>query len=322
MKIDFHSHFLDRAHMEKLQRLLKLTPESTPDGKTLWRHNGILLAWSRPDMFGVDGMIAEMDRKGIDVRVLSLTPPHVNPWRGQDQVELSRRLNDRLAEICRAHPDRFVGLATLPLDNIDASVAELRRSVDELGLRGVTIGSNVENAPLSHRRYDPVWKVLDELRLPVLEHPMIPIDQKDSEEFELPLRVGMIFETTQVAARLIYGGVFERFPNFPYVLAHTGGALLLMLERLDNGYRMFPGCRKYITQLPSEFAKNLYYDTCSFSERAIMLARDLVGAHRILFATDAPYVDIDSRHVDTLPITEGERAAILGGNAARILKLE
>lgn len=321
MKIDFHSHFIDRGHLDALQRRLDLKPESSADGKTIWRHNGVLLVWSRPDMFDIENTIAEMDRKQIDMRVLTITPPHVNPWRGQEQIDLSRRFNDRLAKICRAYPDRFVGLACLPFDDIDASVKELRRCVEELGLKGVTIGSNVEQAPLSDPRYEPLWQALDRLQVPVLEHPMIDTDQAEIDEFELPLRLGMIFETTMIAARLIYSGVFERYPNFPYVLAHTGGALLLLLDRLDNGYRLFPACRKYITRPPSEFAKQLYYDTCSFSERSLMLAKDVVGTEQLLFATDAPYLDVDSTHVDTLPITESERAAILGGNAARILKL-
>ena len=109
-------------------------------------------------------------------------------------------------------------------------------------------------------------------RLPVFEHPMFPADTSQMGEFELPLRVGLIFDTTLVAARLIYGGVFERYPNFPYIMAHTGGALLMMLERLDNGYRLFPDCRKYITKLPSHYGKRFYYDTCAFGESALMLA--------------------------------------------------
>jgi aminocarboxymuconate-semialdehyde decarboxylase len=194
--------------------------------------------------------------------------------------------------------------------------------VGELGLKGVTIGSNVNNAPLNHARYEPLWARIDQLRLPVFEHPMIPLDQPDMGEFELPLRVGMIFETTLVATRLIYGGIFERYPNFPYVLAHTGGALLVLLERLDNGYRLFPDCRKYINRLPSEYARQLYYDTCAFGPRTLMLARDIVGADRLLFGTDDPYLDVDASHVTSLPIPEHEKAAILGGNAARLLGMD
>jgi aminocarboxymuconate-semialdehyde decarboxylase len=115
--------------------------------------------------------------------------------------------------------------------------------------------------------------------------------------------------------------VFERYPNFPYIMAHTGGATILMFERLDNGYRLFPDCRKYINKLPSEYGKRLYYDTCSFGEAALMLAVGSVGPSQILFGTDDPFIGADTKHVTRLPITDDAKAAILGGNAMRMLGL-
>jgi len=106
----------------------------------------------------------------------------------------------------------------------------------------VIIGSNVAGMQVNDPRFEPVWARLDALRLPVFEHPMFPPNMQ-KEQFELPLRVGFIFDTTTAAARLIYSGIFERYPNFPYIMAHTGGALLMLLQRLDNGYRLFPDCR-------------------------------------------------------------------------------
>ena len=105
---------------------------------------------------------------------------------------------------------------------------------------------------------------------------MFPKNDDGLEGFELPLRLGLIFDTTLVATRLIYSGVFQRYPHFPYILAHTGGALLMALERLDNGYRLFPDCRKYISELPSEYAKRLNYDATAFGQNALMLAVDTV----------------------------------------------
>jgi aminocarboxymuconate-semialdehyde decarboxylase len=321
MKIDIHGHFVDPHYLEDLQRVLPLDVEKTADGKTLMRYKGFTMAWTRPDMFDMDYRLRDMDEKGIDIRVLTVSTPSIYPWRGADQVRMARHVNDMLAKDCRAHPDRFIGFASLPLHDVDASLTEIDRAVGELGMKGVAIGSNVDNLPLNDPRYEPLWAKLDAMRLPVFEHPMFPKDTSEMGEFELPLRVGLIFDTTLVAARLIYGGIFERYPNFPYIMAHTGGATILLFERLDNGYKLFPDCRKYINKLPSEYGKKLFYDSCSFGEPALMLAMGSVGASQIMFGTDDPFIGSDSAHVDRLTISAADKAAILGGNAAKMLGL-
>lgn len=321
MKIDIHSHIVDPAYMDGLRNLLGLTPEDTGDGKTLFRHNGYTLAWTRPDMYDIEHRLREMDRKGIDIRVLSLSTPNVYYWPEAQQIGVTRRINDALAALCRSHPDRFVGLGSLPLANVDASLEELDRCVGPLGMKGVIIGSNIDGVALNDPKFEPLWARINALRLPVYEHPMFPKDTSGLGEFELPLRVGLIFDTTLVAARLIYGGVFERYPDFPYIMGHTGGALLMLLARLDNGYRLFPDCRKYISKLPSEYARRLYFDTCSFDPESLMLAHRQVGAGHILFGTDDPFIDADTAHVTRLPIPDADKAAILGDNAARLLGL-
>jgi aminocarboxymuconate-semialdehyde decarboxylase len=320
-RIDIHAHIVDRTYMAELRALLQLEGEPTGDGAILYRRNGTTVAWTREDMFDIPFRIGEMNRKGIDVRVLSLSTPNVYDWRGAAQVDVARRINDALAAVCRDHPERFVGLASLPLDDVDASLAELERATGELGMKGLIIGSNIDGVALNDARYEPLWARIDALRLPVFEHPMFPKDTSDLREFELPLRVGLIFETTLVATRLIYGGVFERYPNFPYIMAHTGGALLMLLERLDNGYRLFPDCRKFISELPSVYARRLYYDTAAFGKAALMLALDTVGAEHLLLGTDDPFINSDLTHVERLNLESAAQDAILGGNAARLLGL-
>jgi aminocarboxymuconate-semialdehyde decarboxylase len=253
--------------------------------------------------------------------VLSLSTPNVYEWQGAQQVEMTRHMNDVTAALVRKHPDRFAGLGSLPLDDVDASLKELDRITGELELCGVMIGSNIGGVPVNHKRFEPVWARLDALRLPVFEHPMFPANTQQ-EEFEMPLRIGFVFDTTAAAARLIYSGIFERYPNFPYILAHTGGALLMVLERLDNGYRLFPDCRKHISRLPSEYATRLYYDTCSFFGPALRMAHELVGADHLLWGSDDPFLGADSTHVEKLPFSDVDKNKILGGNAARLLKLK
>jgi aminocarboxymuconate-semialdehyde decarboxylase len=321
MKIDIHAHVVDRRYVDALVKDLALTSERTASGQTLYRRNGYTFLWEREDMFDVDARLRKMDALGIDMRVLSLSTPNVYEWQGARQVEMTRYMNDVTAALVRKHPDRFAGLGSLPLDDIKEALNELDRITGELDLCGVMIGSNVAGLPVNHPKFEPVWARLDALRLPVFEHPMFPANTQQ-EEFEMPLRIGFVFDTTAAAARLIYSGIFERYPNFPYILAHTGGALLMVLERLDNGYRLFPDCRKHISRLPSEYATRLYYDTCSFFGPALRMAHELVGADHLLWGSDDPFLGADSAHVEKLPISDLDKSKILGGNAARLLKLK
>jgi aminocarboxymuconate-semialdehyde decarboxylase len=320
LKIDIHAHVVDRRYVDALVSDLRLESEKTASGQTLFRRDGYTLLWERPDMFDIDARLRKMDALGIDMRVLSLSTPNVYEWKGARQVEMARYMNDITAALVRKHPDRFAGLGSLPLDDVQSSLRELDRITGELGLCGVMIGSNIGGVPVNDPRFEPVWAKIDALRVPVFEHPMFPANT-GKEDFEMPLRVGMVFDTTAAAARLIYSGIFERYPNFPYILAHTGGALLMVLERLDNGYRLFPDCRAHINKLPSEYARHLYYDTCSFFGPALRMAHELVGADHLLWGSDDPFIGADASHVEKLPLPSADKAKILGGNAARLLKI-
>lgn len=321
MNVDVHSHIVDQQYLDDLVLTLGLETESTGDGKTLFRRNGCTVAWSRTDMFETNQRLIEMDKKDIAVRILSLSAPNVYLWDEASQPAAARHINDVLAKLCRQHPDRFIGLASLPLKDIESSLVELDRCIHELGMKGVIIGSNVDGLQLDDPKFDPIWARINQLRLPVFEHPMFPNNSAGFEGFELPLRLGLIFDTTLVATRLIYSGVFERYPDFPYIMAHTGGALLMALERLDNGYRLFPDCRRYINKLPSEYAKRLYYDTTAFGDKALSFALDTLGAQQLLFGTDDPFIDADTSHVTKLAIGAADKKQILSANAVRIFGL-
>ena len=213
--IDIHAHFVDRHYLDDLTRVMRLDTEAAADGKTLLRERGATVAWTRPDMFDVEHRLGDMQQKKIDMRVLSVSAPNVYPFPATEQVAIARHCNDALARYCQAHPDKFIGLASLPLADVVLRCDEIDRAVNELGLKGVAIGSNIGGLPLNDARFEPLWAKINALRLPVVEHPVFPRDTSDMGEFELPLRVGLMFDTTLMAARMIYAGIFERYPDFP-----------------------------------------------------------------------------------------------------------
>jgi aminocarboxymuconate-semialdehyde decarboxylase len=319
MKIDVHAHIVDRDYVDALTELKGLSVQKGDKGQTLLRQGNSTYLWYRDDMFDIDARLRKMDAEGIDMRLLSLSTPSVYEWDADEQVGAARTINDATARVVRAHPDRFGGVATLPWGGPpEAALDELERVVGELGLKSVAVGSNIGGVSLDDPQLDPIWRRIDELRLPVIEHPMFPVNTNGMDAFELPLRVGFVFDTTLALTRMIYAGVFERYPNFPYIVAHTGGALLTILERLDNGYRLFPDCRANISRLPSDYAKRLYYDTCSFYGPALRMALEIVGPGQLLWGSDDPFIGADDSHVQALDLDEADRRSILGQNASTL----
>src|SRR5262249_19821976 len=273
----------------------------------------------RREMFDPDHLIREMDRKGIDMSILSMNTPSVYIFEPGLRIELARRLNDSLVARAQRNPDRVGGFATLPLPDVDASLAELERIAHAPGIAGIGVGSNFNGVALDDRRLEPVWARISELGLPVSEHPMLPTFADAMPGYALPIRIGFPFDTTLCVTRMIYGGVFERHPQLSFIVAHTGSAFLGLLERLDHGFALFPECREHITQPPSVFArKNLYYDTCAFSKRFIEMALREIGPDRVLFGTDYPYIVSDPSYIEALDVASDVKEKIFSGNATRL----
>lgn len=320
--IDVHAHILDELYLHELQQFMQLASSTGDKGQTLLRKGGATVAWHRPEFFDLEDRIRVMDAKGISMRLLSLSSPSLYDWNPADQLRMARRINDATLRACHAYPRRFRALVTLPLGDIAAALSELDRVCDDPCTAGIAMGSHIGGKPLDHADLEPIWAAINKRRIPVVEHPMLPLGSEHLDAYELPLRVGFVYETTTAATRMIYGGVFERYPDFPFVLAHTGGALLSVLERLDNGYRLFPDCRKFIDKLPSEYAKRLYYDTCAFHAPVIKMAIEMVGNDRLMWGSDDPFIGAGTEHVTQMNLAQAETVAILGGNALKLFGLD
>ena len=323
--VDFHSHFYPPQYLEELRRgptAAKLWTDA--DGNPVVGYPGdynVAVRGHRDIAYRVDVLA----REGVDRQVLSLTTPGTHIEAPGRAVELARLVNDAFAAVVRSHGQRFAALATLPLNDPAASVAELERAVTVLGLRGAMLFSNVNGVALADERYRPLYEKADALGAVLHIHPTNPAHVETMTEYWLMPLVGFLFDTTLAAARLVFSGVMERFPRIRWVLAHLGGALPYIAERLDRGYEAFSECRAHIARPPSAYLKELYYDTVNFDPGALRLALSFAGPHRVLAGSDYPH-RIGSLHamresLSSLDLSPADRDAVLGGNAVRLLGL-
>src|SRR5712692_9169575 len=223
------------------------------------------------------------------MQVLTLTTPGTHVESPATAVRLASLVNHAHASIVRARPVRFTALATLPLNDPAASVKEIRWAFADLGLRGAMLFSNVNGAALSDERFWPLYEAANELEAVLYIHPTHPSGVEAMMDFWLMPLVGFLFDTTLAAAKLVFSGVVERFPRIWWVLAHLGGAIPYLAERLDRGFHAFEECRANITRPPSDYLKQFYYDTVNFDPRALELAIAFAGADHILAGSDYPH---------------------------------
>ena len=234
-------------------------------------------------------------------------------------------VNDGFTKIRNEYPDRFTALATLPMNDPDASVIELERAFNELEFKGVMVYSNINGVALSDQRFWPLYEKANELNAVFSIHPNFPVGVEAMTEYWLMPLVGFTFDTTLAAAKLVFSGVVERFPGIRWALAHLGGAIPYLAERLDRGYFAFKECRENISKPPSEYLKNFYYDSVNFDVKALQLAVDFAGVDHILAGSDYPH-QIGSlkqmvESIESLDISEEEKGRILGKNAQKLLRI-
>lgn len=324
MRIDVHTHHYPPGYFEAIAEIpSEFSFSADPTGRRIITLRGARFFGITPAMTDPAQRLADMDRAGIDVAVLSVSTPNVFFAGPKDQPRIARMVNDAYAELIRAHPERFKAFASIPMDDPDAAIAELRRARDELRLNGVVLLSNIRGRPLTHPDYRPFLREADRLGTCIFLHPMIPQASEPYAEYVLGPIVAFPFDTTLAVARLCYDGVFAELPNIRWLLGHLGGAVPYLMERLDNGYRDFAECRAKIDQLPSTYLKRLYYDTVSFSPLAIRMVRDMVGADHLALGSDYPHllgsIDRAVTTIEGLDLPEAERERIRSGTALAIL---
>jgi 5-carboxyvanillate decarboxylase len=277
--------------------------------------------------------LGDMRRLWIDHQVVSLTCPGVELFDLPRARDLARLTNDRIAAACQAHPERFSGLVAVALQDLEFSIAELERGVRELGLRGVIVNSHARGVYLDDPRFEPLFAAVEALDVPLYLHPNTPSDGMIGPLLESGLDgaiYGFAVETGMHLIRIIFSGVFDRYPKLRLVVGHLGEALPFWLFRIDHFHAVQERSGRYpwraeLEHTPSDYLRrNVWLTTSGMAwEPAIMFSRQVVGADRVLYAMDYPYqafaTEVEAQ--DQLPITAEEKRTFFETGARELFRL-
>lgn len=324
--VDFHNHYYPPEYLDALGpsgSALKISTDR--EGNPVVHYPGdynVMVRGHRDIAYRQ----SVLDEHGVDTQVISLTTPGTHVETPAVAVKLARIVNDAFARVHAERPERFVPLATLPLCDPQASAAELERAMDQLGMPGAMLFSNVNGVGLDDERFRPLYEVADERDAVLMIHPTSPVGVEAMSEYWLMPLNGFLFDTTLAASKLVFSGTVRRFPRIRWVLGHLGGTIPYLAERLDRGYRAFEECRAHIDRPPTEYLKkHFYYDTVNFDPSALRLAIEFAGADHILAGSDYPHqigsIPLMLESLRGLPISDEAKEGILGGNARRLLQV-
>ncbi len=323
--IDIHAHYYPQAYLEVLGRDGKpFGGEYTETPQGYFLKGGGFSGGPFPAKFtDLKLRLADMDAQGVQVHALSLTRP-MPYFGGPDfSLKLARAFNDAANDAHLKYPNRFVGLMTLPMNDRDRAMDELERAAKLPGIRGVYLGCNVQGRDFSDPEFLPIFKRIESLGLPVFLHPNGAIGGKRFDPFYLANILGNPFDTTIAACHLIYGGVMDECPNLQITLPHAGGALPMLIGRMDQGYAVRRDVPN-LPQPPSAYMSRFTYDLIGHKASVVKFLISEVGAGRVMLGSDycldmgylRPVQDLDA-----LNLNARDRDLILRGTASRLLKI-
>ncbi len=326
-RIDVHSHVFPREMLD----LIRARPHdfgmrfaATPAGERLLRDDGHATPLF-DEFVDANAKVAGMDRKGLDISVISPTPMiYFYDLDADRAIAAARVINDGVARMVADRPDRLRGMATLPMQHADAAVAELERVVKDLGFRAIEVGCLMTaNETLAAPRYRAILKRAQELKAFVFTHPHFTGERCGLEPYYLTNLIGHPLDTVTMAAHLMFSGTLDELPQLNIVLAHGGGYLPYQIGRLAHGYSVRKEPHAYGASLPRDLLRRFYFDALTHDDKALAFLLEQVGADRVVLATDAPFDMGEERPVARLDALAGlktaDRERIEGLNALGLL---
>ena len=329
MNIDVHAHYVPLESLKVASEFGKrhnLKMEKNERGREIVTRDGKqFLTQLKAEFSDLDLRLSIMDQQGVDIQVLSPASTYFFYWMAaEESLEYARWLNDRLAEAVAKHPKRLVALGSVPMQDAGKSTTELDRAMTKLGLRGAEVASNINGRYFDHPCFDPFWEAAQALDALIFVHPNQVVGADRMKEYNLSNLIGNPTDTSLAFAKLIFGGVLERFPRLKFLLAHAGGFLPYTWGRLDRGYRIQDSATVKISKPPSEYIQMLHFDTITHSAMALEYLVANFGADKVLLGSDYPYDMGDPQPVESLHQTKIASAAqelISSANACKLLRI-
>ncbi len=275
-----------------------------------------------PKHTDVDAKVADMDGAKIRTTMLSINDPGPELF-GADGPKVARLVHDFIAGVMRAHPSRFFGLATLPLQDMDASLTELERCVNKLGFRGVLLYSNLDGKWPDEPQFRPLFERAEAMGIPILLHPACPTTFDQTNGYQMASTLGLMFDTSIALTRIILAGMLDLFPKLKLVCPHVGGTVPYLIGRMNHQTQVLKRGAENINKPPSEYMRRIWLDAVSPWPEAIKYGCDLVGTDRMLYSSDHPWVDpkLIASCVQKMNLPAAEERNIFAGNAQRLFQL-
>jgi aminocarboxymuconate-semialdehyde decarboxylase len=317
--IDVHAHFTPRNLLRAKSRgtdLHGIPPADIARGQLL-------------DL-GPERRKADMDRLGVDVQVVSAEPQmYCYQYEAAAALAIHRECNDEAHDLTTGDPDRFTGLAILPMQDVSLAIGEMERTVTGLGFKGVMIGDHVRGRLYDDPEFLPFWKAAEQMGALVFLHQASPtLVASRVDRYHLPNTIGNPVERTIAFASLVFGGIMDSCPDLKVLLGHGGGYTCFGAGRMDWGWTWRAEARRHISQPPSAYLGRFWYDCITHSEAALRFVIDSAGIDQVVFGTDYPGFAAGREGAAYQPrewlmglknLTDSEKRAILGGNVERLL---